>query len=315
MAIEWKREANVIAERFEKDEIPGFLAKEFIAKHDEFVVLEKEREIYSECGPGRFAISSFAGDLTDILLLDKSEKMLEREIKNVWVADGKGIDIKLVMKFRIFHSDHFSKNLMGERKRLFIEDVWDETLSKVIYKANLPRLQKKPSGKFLCKDFREKARKDMEGDIKKAFKEWGLILSSLSVDFKIPEETGREEGESGEGMETEGAKEMEGEVEEKELPEPEAEKEAERKGTEEAAKLKGAGEREKLIRETERREIWESRKEEKLIEKLEELNRAKEITEKKFYKKELSEEAFERMMEDFEKKIIEIETKLKRRKR
>ena len=53
---------------------------------------------------------------------------------------------------------------------------------------------------------------------------------------------------------------------------------------------------------------------EDLEKQLEELKEAKVITERKFYKKELSEEAFQRMMEDFEKKIIEIETKLKSKK-
>ena len=49
----------------------------------------------------------------------------------------------------------------------------------------------------------------------------------------------------------------------------------------------------------------------KLEDDLEDLKRAKDITERKFYKKELSEESFQRMMEDFEKRIIEIEIKLR----
>ncbi|MEE9322987.1 MAG: SPFH domain-containing protein [Candidatus Aenigmarchaeota archaeon] len=241
MAMEWEREANTIAERFKKEEIPGFLTKEFLAKDNEFVVVERGKEIYRERGPGKFAISSFAGDLTNIILVDKSEKTLENEIKNVWLADEKKIDIKLVIKFRIFHSDRFSKNLMGEKKRLSLQDVWDETISDVIYKRSLPELEKNPAKEFLREDFREKARGDMESDMKNSFEKWGLILTSLSVDFKIPEgieaeksekieveksEPGKPEGGTGEGAEEkglEGVKKYETEMgKEKELPEKES---------------------------------------------------------------------------------------------
>lgn len=198
MTMEWEREANVIAERFKKEEIPGFLTKEFLAKDNEFVVVERRGEIYRERGPGKFAISGFVGDLTEVLLVDKSEKTIENEVKNIWLAGEKKMDIRFVIKFRVFHSDNFSKNLMGERNRFSIQDVWDEILSQVIYKRNLPELQKNKASEFLREDFRGKAKEDMESEMKKAFKEWGLILSSLSVDFKIPEGVEHEKEEHGE---------------------------------------------------------------------------------------------------------------------
>lgn len=222
MAMEWEREKNVIAERFKKDEIPGFLTKEFLAKDNEFVVVERGREIYRERGPGKFAISGFLGHLTDLLLIDKSEKKIENEVKNVWLADGKKIDIKLVIRFRVFNSDHFSKNFMGERNKLSLQDVWDETLSRVIYKKSLPELQKKSASEFLKEDFREKVMEDMESEMKKAFEKWGIILSSLSVDFKVPE--GTEEGKT----ESEGGEIQEEKIEtEKTEEEPKGEKEFE----------------------------------------------------------------------------------------
>lgn len=208
MAMEWKRGENVIAEKFKKEGIPGFFAKEFLAKDNEFVVVERGGEIYRERGPGKFAISGFVGDLTDVLLVDKSEKTIENEVKNVWLAGGGKMDIGFVIKFRIFHSDNFSKNLMGERNRFSIQDVWDEILSQVIYKRNLPELQKNKASEFLKEDFREKAKEDIESEMKKAFKEWGLILSSLSVDFRVPEGVGpgkeghREEESEGKDFET-----------------------------------------------------------------------------------------------------------------
>lgn len=324
MTMEWRREANVIAERFRKNEIPGFLAKEFLAKDNEFVVVERGGEIYRERGPGKFAISGFVGDLTDLLLVDKSEKTFESEVKNVWLADENKIDIKFVIKFRIFHSDHFSRNLMGERKKFSLQDVWDETLSKIIYKSSLPELQKKSANEFLKEDSREDVREDIESEMKRAFKEWGLILSSLSIDFKVPEGIEAEKTEAG-GRE-ELRKEKTGVEEPREVEEygtsgitkeeelSELGKKQAQKDTEEALEameLKDIKDKGKMLEEMERKDLEETGGKDRLKEKLEELKRAKEITEKKFYKKELSEEAFQRMMEDFEKKIIEIETKLK----
>ncbi len=224
MTMEWEREESVIAERFKKEEIPGFLTKEFLAKDDEFVVVEKGREIYRERGPGSFTISSFAGDLTDILLVDKSEKNLESEIKNVWLSDEKKMDLKFAIKFRIFHSDHFSKNLMGERKKFFFSDLRDEIVSKVMCRSIIPELQKKPASEFLKEDFRKEVKENIESEIKKKFKEWGLILSSLSIDFEMPE-----------GMKSEETEKTEVEKVEKtevEKTEEKTEKEAEEKGLE-----------------------------------------------------------------------------------
>jgi len=274
MPAEWERNPDTIAERFKKDEIPGFLRKEFFAKENEWVVVEKNGEIYRERGPGKFSITGFSGGVTSILLLDKGEKTIEREVKNVWLSDGKKIDITFTLRFRVFHSDHFSKRLMGERKKFTTTDVWDETLSKVLCKKILPDIEKKRAGDFLRDDFREDLKKSVEGYIKKSFRDWGILLLSISVDFRIPED----------------AKETEGMGEERKTGE---------EKTEEVKEEKASSETEE---------------EKKLREELEELGKAKEIAEKKFYKKELSEEAFQRMMEDFEKRIIEIETKLKEKK-
>ena len=187
MTAEWERKENVIAERFKKEEIPGFLTKEFVAKENEFVVVERGREIYRELGPGELSISGFASDLTCILLVDKSEKKLESEIKNVWLEDDKKIDINFSLKFRIFHSDHFSKRLMGERKVFSIKDLQNEIFSNVFYKKILPELQKNKAEEFLNDNFRDEASGKVESEIKNKFKHWGLILSSMSIDFKVPE--------------------------------------------------------------------------------------------------------------------------------
>lgn len=303
----WERNKNVLAERFGKDEIPGFLKKEFVAKGNEFVVLEKDGEIYIERGAGKLVISSFGETFTDIILVDKSEKTIETCIKNFCLADGGGVGIKITLKFRIFNSDHMSKNLMGERGKLFAEDVGDQLMSDVLCRDVLPKLQKKRANDFLKEDHREKTKSDIEAAVKRKFREWGLILTSASVDF-VMQTLSSEASECSETQKTgEELSGLEKERLEKEVRMTLDKKQMQRDMEDalEAIRLKDVKKKE--------RNLDEAESENKLNEELETLKKAKEITERKFYKKELSEESFQRMMEDFEKRIIEIETRLKRK--
>jgi hypothetical protein len=327
----WKRDQNLIAERFRKDELPGFLSKQFEAKGDEFVVLERNGEIYLEKDHGTLSISSFMGSFTDILMIDKSEKTIEHEVKSIFLSDGTNIGIKLALKFRVFNSDHFSKNLLGQRKRLFLADVWDETVSDVLCRRLLSKLQKKPTRDFSSGGFREKTRLGIEADVKKKFKDWGLLLTSLSLIFDMPgasdaepakpeavparPNAGNRHTQSTLEFRKPGATiEDEAEDLEKERLEKEVTIAFEKKQMQEdvedameAMELKDIQEKKRVLN------AGDSRDDERksLVKELENLRRAKELTERKFYKKELSEDSFQRMMEEFEGRIIEIETKLK----
>jgi hypothetical protein len=325
MEMGWKREANVIAERFYSGEIPGFLTKEFVAKDGEFVVLEKENDIFLERGPGKLVISSFLDAFTDVIMVDKTEKTLAHDIKGICLTDGKSIDMKFTISFRIFNSDHLSKNLMGERKKLFVSDVLDETMSCVMCRSILPKMQKRSIRDFAKDEFRDKIKSSIETCIKTKFKDWGLLMASMSINFDVREEAclpaassssatcaseaktqtmnaGEEDATSG----------LEGERREREVRMELEKKQMQRDMEEaiEALELKEVQEKEKELKESGLSESQTS----ELEEELENLKKAKEVTERKFYKKELSEDAFERMMEDFEKRIIEIETRLKKEK-
>ncbi|NIO22649.1 MAG: hypothetical protein GTN38_01310 [Candidatus Aenigmarchaeota archaeon] len=338
MVSDWERNEDVIAERFKREEIEGIFKKKFRAKENENLVIEKHGEIYRELGSGEFTVSGLLDkDFTDVLIMDKSEKTLERTLKNVCMRDEKRMDIDFEIKFKVSHSDRFSVNLVRNRKRLFMEDVWYDILSNLIYKKSLPEIKKHGVRDFLKADFCKETKEGIENDLKKVFREWGLTLKYFSVDFKVPEEErSAEEKEVGKAEESEGiVKEAESKIEkssreetiaglEKERLKKEVRMELEKKETQkdteeamEAMDLKELKDKQELLKKTEERELGaEEKKEtpEDLEKKLEELKRAKEITERKFYKKELGEEAFQRMMEDFEKKIIEIETKLKSKK-
>lgn len=298
MAMEWEREEDVIAQRFEKNEIPGFLNKDFTARENEFLVIEKGNEIYRERGPGKFSIGALAGGLTGVLLLDKSEKTIEGEIRNVWLADNMKSDIKLTIKFRIFHSGRFSRNLMGEKKIFSVDDLWNEILSRVLYKRILPEIGKKAS-----KDLQEEeASKSVERETKRAFRKWGIVMESLSLKIEFS-------GKDGYGHDD--SKQSGGKAFDRNVKKYDTEMKGEIPGIGKGPEKSGDGPggiKEEIESEGEEHE------EKKLLLEIEKLKRAKEITESKFYKKELSQEAFERMMEDFEKRIIEIESVLKKQR-
>jgi hypothetical protein len=327
----WKHEKGLIAERFGKDEMPGLLTKQAEARGDEFVVLERNGEIYLEKEHAKISVSNLMRDFTDILMVDKSEKTIENELKNVYFADGNRASMKLVVKFRVLNSDHFSKKLMGERKRLFLGDVWNEMVSCIIYKKILPRLQSKAADEMSKSGAAERARAGFEAEVRRKFKVWGLMLTSLSMSFSVSggtenveeaQEEGTGEGDDAKvppeakGMreETGGTLEDEADELEKERLEREVAMELDKKQMQkdtedamEAMELKDVQAKKKALRESASKDAESS----SLEEELENLRKAKDLAEKKFYKKELSEEAFQRMMEEFERRIIEIETKLK----
>jgi hypothetical protein len=347
MVTEWERNEDVLAERFKREEIEGIFKKKFRSKEDENIVIEKHGEIYKELGSGEFTVSGLLDkDFTDLLIMDKSEKILNRTLKRVFLSDGKKMDINLEIKFKVFHSDKFSSNLVRNRKRLFIEDVWADILSNLIYKKSLPEIKKHDITEFLKEEFCEKTKDRVEKDMKKMFKDWGLVLTKFSIDFRIPEKEKAapekvEKPAVGETRIEEAKNEPEKMVEEAErrisaskedtIAELEKErlerdvqmelekKEAQRDAEEamEALDLKELKDKRELLKKVEEKELGAGEKGEEgedLEKELENLKKAKDITERKFYKKELSEEAFQRMMEDFEKRIIEIETRLKSKK-
>jgi hypothetical protein len=344
MVNDWERNDDVIAERFKREEIEGIFKKKFRAKENENLVIEKHGEIYKELGSGEFTVSGLLDkDFTDLLIMDKSEKTLKRTLKNVCLKDEKRMDVHLEIRFKVFHSDRFSGNLVRSRKRLFMEDVWIDILSSLIYKKSLPEIKTHSVKEFLEKDFCEEKKEWVENDMRKVFKDWGLRLTYFSLDFKIPEgetweETEVKKEEKGEppkkpeeiveegekGVESGKSKEETIAELEKERVKKEVKMELEEKETQkdmedamEAMDLKELKDKQEMLKRAEEKGLGVGEEEEKredLEKQLKELKEAKEITEKKFYKKELGEEAFQRMMEDFEKKIIEIETKLKSKK-
>jgi len=284
MVMEWKREGNVIAQRFKAEEVPGFLTKEFEAKDNEFVVVERGGEIYRERGPGRFSMGAMAGDFTSMLLIDKSEKVIEKDLKNVWLEEGNKIEIGFVIRFKVFHSDRFSKNLMGENRTFLVEDAWNHILSEIIYERILPGIKRRSSRDIIREDFRESVKSRFESVMKMKFSEWGLMLSSFSVDFRV---TG-----------SHAPSEEPGPAEEAELP-----KDIHKPPVIETEYKPGLEKtHEKPAQPADR---------EQLEELLENLKKSRKVAEKKFYAKELPEEAFRVMVGDFDRKIGEIEKRLR----
>ena len=330
MVTEWERHEDIIAERFKREEIRGTFKKKFRAKKNEDIIVEKHGEIYEELGSGEFTVSGLLDkDFTDLLVLDRSERTLKKTVKNVYLKDEKRMNIHFEIRFRVFHPDRFSRNLVRNRKRLFMEDMWADILSNLLYKKSLPEIKEHKISEYTKKDLCEKMKERVKNDMEALFDKWGLRLTHFSIDFEIPEEEKAEAKDikKPEEMVEEGERKIEEVSREEALAKlererlerevkMELEKEEMQKDMEEAIealKLKEIKDEQSILKKAEEKELGVGEKED-LERKLEELKKAKELTEKKFYKKELSEEAFQRMMEDFEKEIIEIETKLKTKK-
>ncbi|MEM5872087.1 MAG: SPFH domain-containing protein [Candidatus Aenigmatarchaeota archaeon] len=314
MGASWERDKLLIAERFKKDELPGFLTKEFIAKDNESIVLERKGEIYLEKGPGKITVSSFMKDFTDILLLDKGEKVIEKSLKHICFSDAKDMELKVTIKFRIANSDKFSKKLMGENDKFFIDDVWNQLFSSVFCKIFTK--WEKINFKDLLNEKEKTIQSCLENEIKKKFKEWGILLTGFFLHIQLPKYfAGFEEKEekieskiqapSTQTLETPLEKDIEKKVLEERI-KMEMEKKEMYKDMEEA--LEALEIKELMDKE---KEIKSKEDISKFKEELKTLQKAKEVAEKKFYKKEINEKTFQKIIEDIEKRIIEIETKLK----
>ncbi|MCD6591155.1 MAG: hypothetical protein J7K72_04250 [Candidatus Aenigmarchaeota archaeon] len=270
MTMVWERKEGVIAERFEKNEMFGGLRKEFLTKKDEYVITEKHGEILEEFGPSRFSLKSLPErGFTHIVLVDKGEKTIDETVKKIYLAGNRIMDARFIIKFKVKESDIFLNALLKERDVISLDDIWSKTLSDVVFKKLLPRINQLQLEKIIEMNSQKSLKDWIEKAIRHTFEKWGLAVSFFFIEFIIPEHYVK----TIEKAKTEAKDDKTAKPEKK---------------PEESEKIK------------------------KLKEELDELKKAKEIAEKKFYKKELSKEAFERMLENFEQKIIEIQTKIEK---
>jgi hypothetical protein len=340
MPKEWERSLAVIAQRIGKGQIPGFFRKQIVLKENEQGFLESNGEIHEEFSQGMHTVN-FEKGVKDLILVDKSEKKLTRIVEDLWTRDDKKINSKVEIVFKVYAPDKLFKNLLGVRSSLLLDDIWSQLCLDKVSKILTPAVKQKDLEQ-LCGGGKtaEKIEKDLQENLEDLLKQAGIELRSVSVFFSIPEEYEEFLKKRGVNKETLRSLEMQKEMEfgeeetftreekldelEKLRVEKEVKMQLEKEETQrdfedalEALKLKDLKNKQKLLKEIQhaKTQMKPDKKDvknviESLTEKISELENAKEIVEKKFYKKELSEEAFNKMMENYEQKIIELETKI-----
>jgi hypothetical protein len=321
----WEREENVLAERFKKNELPGIFRKQVLIKDNEDLVVEKDGEIYDVYDSGKRTITGLLDkDFTDAIFVDIGEKTLKDIIKNIQTKDGK-IDSEFEMKFKVIDLEKFLTNLVKSKRRLFMNDLRNGIEMELISSVLEPEMkQKSLSEIYGNKEFLRDIENRIKLKLKDMFKGWGLELISFSIEWKFPEDFLKKAEKKPSEVKPEFTKpemkpeETKGKISKEEelakLEKGRIEKEVKLQLEKEETQrdMEDALEALKLKR-IEREEMLEGKKPEDLKEEIENLKRAKEIAEKKFYRKELSEEAFKRITEGYEKEIIELEAKLKKR--
>jgi hypothetical protein len=288
---EWKRKEEVVSQIFNKSEFSGTFIKHVYVKEDEAVVVEKEEELYEVLEPGERTVTSIMDSgFNFALFVDISVKNINGEIRRIDTGDGKKFDMKAGLSFRISDPVMYMDTIVDSRKFVYISDIWDELYMELLIEAILPKTREKGVGEISRdKELMKSVEKAMESKSRGILSSMGIDFVSLSVKWEFPEEPPAH-----------GKKEV------VELP---SECGPGKRETEKQGEVEKAEEAE--VKETKQKTHEEKGDPAKEIEeKIEELNKAKEIAEKKFFKNELSEEVFRKLAESYEKRIIELEGKL-----
>lgn len=180
--MEWERDETLLAERLDAHKIPGILKKTFKTGENEALVLEKSGgEIHMVRGEkGEHDVSGYE----HLVLIDTREREMEREVRNVSLSEGKYINVKFVISFRVSDEALFTEKVMHGRRRLFLDDLWNDTLSDFFYRKTASDMMKVSSA-------------DMEGeksgglkkaileDARKFFNSRGISVLSADVSFSL----------------------------------------------------------------------------------------------------------------------------------
>ncbi len=376
---EWKREANVVAQRFDKSQLKGVFFKHVMIGESEKVLVERNYELHEVLGPGRSKITGFTDSrFTDAIFVDVSVRKINNEIHRISTSEARELNLGFEIEFRVGDYDGFCTNCVMSRRTVTDTDIWDMFYMDLIWGAILPNVSRKTLKELKeGEELRKHAETEIERVMKKLMGKLGLELVSVKVkwifpeklpeppparetkaeergptvktgtvegkgpaDFTeesraeergVPEKAGTEENTPGERAEvrevtTEGPERVESGEEtaerlKKERLEKEVKMQLERE--QEAKDMESALQAMKLRKLRKEQEGSQKEKPEKstegngpgdpgqeIVKRIGELKRAKEIAEKKYYKKELSEGVFKRLMESYEKRIIELQGKL-----
>ncbi len=302
MFREWKRKGNVLAQKFHKEEFPGFLRKDIKVAEGISVVLEKNGILQNILDGGKtYSFGPINSDFTHALFVDASERKLEKKIRKIRTRDVQKLSLDVEIVFRVQDVDEFRENLMKSKEMLYEDDLWNEIYMELISGVIAPHL----SGLGLLEvsrngSLREKIGKEMEEKTGGILTGFGIEMVSFSVEWDFPKDIPKPSERGDDKVEE--SREEEFAKLEKERAEKEAEMQLEKEKTQR--------DMEDALEAMELKKIKQDMSEEEIKKKIGELSRAKEIAAEKHEKKQMSREAFRKIKDECNRNIVLLQGKL-----
>ncbi len=346
--MKWKHSDSVIAQRMSPHEMKGVFSKKIFIGAEEHAFVERDGKIIEEVENRKCKIGGLFGKgNAEIIIFDTSEKKLQRPVTGLWTKDKKRIDASLILKIKITGFNTFMNHFMQTRNAVLLEDIWYEIREELISRVIGPVVSRVPLEEIVgSEDIQKLIESEAFRNLGNRFKGIGVNLVSLIFTPAFSYENEKDiEKTGGETQETKSSKydlvsEKMKKMEEtasgkfdKEATMAEMENERIRRETEmqlereetqtdieealEALELKDIKNKEKLVKEIKKlkTEIKPDAKDtesaiKNLENDIEKLRMERELAEKKFYKNEITEENFKKLADNYEKKIIELQTKI-----
>jgi hypothetical protein len=291
MATGWDRPDGIIAQRIDAAQIGGFFSKKIHVGENEAAIIEQEGKSLQTFGEGKHKVSGlFSRPEKKIVLIDKSPKIISREVKDLWTRQDKKINAAVEIRLVVNDAAAFIASMMESRDIVKLDEIWAEIQGAVSTDALQPVVKKKGIDELQGdRDTVKEIQVSAEVSLRKKLETTGLELLSFSIKFILPgeyEEYLRKRSQQLEEEEKEKAAEelrtrkavldreigeMEGTVEDREKVLDDAEKERIRRETElgieeeetqedmrdamEALKLKEIKDKQVALRDSERKHL------------------------------------------------------------
>jgi hypothetical protein len=188
MAKKWERSDAVVAQRINISQVSGLLSKKIQVLEGEVALLEEDGRPVHTLEHGKHRVGGlFSGAGGDIVFVDKSPRVIHREVKGLWTKDDKEIVAAVEMKFTVDDPAKLSSALLENRDVVTNENLWSELQGDIVSSVMAPVVKKKDidqlqGEKKTVKEIQASA----EVGLRKRLTETGLELLSFNVQFLLP---------------------------------------------------------------------------------------------------------------------------------
>lgn len=337
MAHSWARSEAVVAQKMNKNQIGGLFRKEIIVGPREECIIEKNGKIVERFGPGKHNVGGrFDKSLTDVTLIDISEKIIRRSVERLLTRDFQEVAASIEMKVKVVSSDSLFGNLMKSKNLLLMDDIWTQASQEFLARVAMPEVKKKDARDLYGnRAMLDRLKASIEVEMRNTLKEWGIELVSFNLVWAFSPEFENHVRSLGARRRVEEEKELDFEEDIKEAAHHRDIEKVKGGKVRPVEETRAEMENERIRRETEmnldKEEAQEDMEEavealklkrikdrqkppaavEEEIESLEEL---KAEAENNYYKKKIDEATFNKLAADYEEKIAMLRVKQKRGK-